>query len=185
MGAFAAIVVRVESPPVQEKQGLFLCFQCAADLLDEQARQGPDPAVGVTLVFHVHDLDARKLPLLDAFCEGKVDEFFFARVVKALQPRGGRSQDDGRPLLLGPHHRQIPGIVGHPLILLVGRVVFLVDDDEPQIVHGRKDGRPGAHNDFRFAPFDFSPLVISHSRADPAVEDGDLLLQGNGSPGGW
>jgi len=55
--------------------------------------------------------------------------------------------------------------------------VFLVDDDEPQIACGRKDGRPGPHDNLRFTPFDFSPLIVAHRRADPAVQDGDLACR--------
>jgi hypothetical protein len=33
-----------------------------------------------------------------------------------------------------PHHGHVAGVVEHPVFLLVRRVVFLVDDDQPEIM---------------------------------------------------
>jgi len=168
-------VVRVESPPVEEEQGLLLRLQRAGDLLDEPTGQGRHLPVRVALALHVHDLDARHFPLLDASRQAEIAELLLPRVVETLKTRRGRSQNDGGAPLLGQHDSQVPGVVGHPFVLFVGGVVLLVYDDQAQVPDGREDGRPGAHDDLRLAPGDPAPLVVAQRRPDPAVQDGDLL----------
>ncbi len=67
----------------------------------------------------------------------------------------------------------VAGLLG----LLVGAVVFLVQDDEPQVRKGREDGaaRPEHHADAPLA--DALPHREALPSAEPAVEDAHLVAQ--------
>lgn len=59
---------------------------------------------------------------------------------------------------MAAHHRHVAGIVENPVLLLVGRVVFFIDDDQPQFLEGQEKRRPCArhnpHGPFRDLPPD-------------------------------
>ena len=43
-----------------------------------------------------------------------------------------------------PHHRHVAGVIGDAFILLVGRLMLLIDDDQAQVGEGQEQRRPGA-----------------------------------------
>ena len=51
----------------------------------------------------------------------------------ALQRRCGRYQNDGNMALAGAHNPHITGMIDDPLLLLVSRVVFFIDDNQAEI----------------------------------------------------
>ena len=55
------------------------------------------------------------------------------------------------------HHGHVAGVIVHALVLLVGLVVFLVDDDQPEIRVGKKQRRARADHDLSFACRDGRP----------------------------
>jgi hypothetical protein len=74
------------------------------------------------------------------------------RVPPGFERGGGRAEDDvGAVRRLGPLDGDVAGVVAGELVLLVGRVVLLVDDDEGGAVDGGEDGGARADGDARFA----------------------------------
>ncbi len=70
-----------------------------------------------------------------------------ARMVPALQRRRGRAEHDRHAALACPPHRDIARRVAHAFLLLVGRVVLLIDQDQPQTRQRREHRQPRAeHN---------------------------------------
>src|SRR5512135_3273888 len=63
------------------------------------------------------------------------------------------------------------------LLLLVGRLVFLVDNNDPEVLEGSKDGRTGSDGDARLSPQDLSPLVITFPLSQPAVEQAEVFSE--------
>ena len=49
------------------------------------------------------------------------------------------------------HHRHVAGVIMRAFVLLVGLVVLLIDDDEPEIGVGQKQRRARADHDLRLA----------------------------------
>ncbi len=100
-----------------------------------------------------------------------------AGVLPALEARGGAPEDDGAPRVAPSDHREVPGVVAHALLLLVGIVVLLVDHDEPQRPEGREDGAPGAHRHVRGALPDTAPLTEALGSRELAVEHRHALAE--------
>ena len=46
----------------------------------------------------------------------------------------------GDPFQPTAHHRHVAGVIARPFFLLVGAVVFLVDDDQPEVGKGQEQG---------------------------------------------
>jgi hypothetical protein len=53
--------------------------------------------------------------------------------------------------------------------------VFFVDDNEAQLLNGRKDSRSSADNDARRAALDAAPLLGSFGIAERGVQDRHLI----------
>ena len=79
--------------------------------------------------------------------------------------RGGR-QNAGRPLKARAHHRHVAGVIGDAVFLLVGALVFLIDDDHAQIIERQKQRRAGARHHARLARGRRSPESRPLARTD-------------------
>ena len=62
------------------------------------------------------------------------------------------------------HHRHVAGVVMRALVLLVGLVVLLIDDDQAEIGVGQKQRRARADHDLRFARRDRRPVARAGAR---------------------
>ena len=71
------------------------------------------------------------------------------RLVPALQAGCGAAQHDGAAALLRPPHRQIAGVVAQFVVLFERAVVFLIDYNQPDIIHRREHGQPRADHQLR------------------------------------
>ena len=67
--------------------------------------------------------------------------------------------------------RHLPRVVARVPLLLVGRIVLLVDHDQPEIAHRREHGRPGADADHRLARAQPVPLVAALAGRQPGVKE--------------
>ena len=50
-----------------------------------------------------------------------------------------------------PPYGEIPCVITHAFELLIGRIVFFINDNEAQLGHGCKYGQPGTDHNLRFA----------------------------------
>src|SRR5688572_20886936 len=95
----------------------------------------------------------------------------------ALGRRRGRGQDDDAAAEPRAHDRQVAGVVAEAILLLVGRVVLLVDDDEAEPRDRREECRAGADDRPRLAAPDAPPLRPALARPEPAVEHRDRVAE--------
>ena len=124
-----------------------------------------------------HQRRRQEMPALDALAaqidephDGKLGRRVAARQRDALvaaardidhcfERRGGRDQDDRDVGQRGAQHRHIAGLVDDPVLLLVGGIVLLVDDDQPEFGEGQEQRRTGADDHARPAGGDGPPGV--------------------------
>ena len=89
-------------------------------------------------------------------------------IVQGLQRGGGRAEQDRDASAMSPHHRQIPRMVAKAILLLERAVMFLVDDDDAEVVKRGEHRRTGADQDGGAAIAagepGVEPLPIVHGR---------------------
>jgi hypothetical protein len=71
----------------------------------------------------------------------------------------------------------VAGVVAGGFLLLVGVLVFLVDDDEAERFDRGEDGGAGADDDAGAALADLVPFVMAFAGREVAVQDGDERAQ--------
>ena len=98
-------------------------------------------------------------------------------VVPAFHGRRGRAQQHRNAREPGAGHGHVAGRVTQPLLLLVGWVVLLVDDDGVQMGDRRQNGQPCAQHDARL------PAGGSQPVAGPGCVGHLAVQHGNGLPG--
>ena len=87
-----------------------------------------------------------------------------ARIDFGFDRRCRRRQHDRNLRDMRPHHRHVAGMVMCTLVLLVGLVVLLIDDDQPQIGIGQKQRGARAHDHRRLAHRDRGPVALPRAR---------------------
>lgn len=90
----------------------------------------------------------------------------------ALQRRRRAPEHARRARPLRAHDRKVPGVVAHAVVLLVGVVVLLVDDDEPERAKGGEDRRPRPDDHVHLPASRQPPLPQSLGPGEPAVQHG-------------
>ena len=75
-------------------------------------------------------------------------------------------------------------MVARSLLLLVGVVLLLVDDDERQVPDRSEHRRARSHRDARFAAADAVPLLGALVIGERRVQDGDLFAKDSVQIGG-
>ena len=121
---------------------------------------------------HVDDLHRRQRPAVDARGQPHA-----AQRVDALGPRRGAAGDEQRAGLLGAARGDVAGVVARVALVLVGAVVLLVDDDQPEPLDRREDGRARADADARGARAQAAPLVVALAGGELGVQDRDGVAE--------
>ena len=78
-----------------------------------------------------------------------------ADVMKRLQRRGRRAEDNRDLFAMGAPYRQVASVITPAFLLFIGAIVFFVDDNNAEVFKRCKQRRAGADNDRRFAIFRF------------------------------
>ena len=94
-----------------------------------------------------------------------------------LRSRRGAAEDGDRPLERGALDGDGAGVVARVGLLLEGRVVLLVADDQPELRYRREHRRAGADHDPRLARGDSLALVAALGDGQMRVQHGDLLAE--------
>ena len=157
--AFPAKGYGCVAPAVEEQQDLLPPLQGLGHDLDERRRQ-PATALGRALP-HVDGLKRREPRRLVAGAEFDVAVAALLGVHQALDRGRGGTQHHRAAAQMAAHHGHVAGLIGDAVLLLVGLVVLLIDDDEPEIGEGQEQGRAGADHKLR--------LVLRHRAPDPAA----------------
>ena len=95
----------------------------------------------------------------------------------ALRPRRGAAGEQQRALELRPPLRDHARVVAGVALLLVGRVVLLVDDDQPEVLERREHRRARADAHARLAPAHPPPLVVALALRQLGVHDRDGVAE--------
>ena len=132
-------------------------------------------------VAHVDHFDRRHAETVDPVRQ--VDAF---QLLPGFGTRGRGAQHKEGFVRLRPLASDLPGVVAWVALLLVGRVVLLVDHNQPEVVQRSEDRRPRADADRRLAgpePLPFVEPLSSRKRrmedrypvAEPGLETADRL----------
>ena len=105
-------------------------------------------------------------------------ELVFPRlgVVPAFERWRCASQKDRSSFALSAQHGHVAGIVARGLVLFVGILVFLINDDDPGVFDRRKNRTPRANHNPGRAVVDFVPFVMALPFREVAVQHSDLVL---------
>ena len=68
-------------------------------------------------------------------------------------------------------------MIARRFLLLVGRIVLFVDDDECEIVDRREHRRARAHDHARFAALDAMPLLGAFAIGERGMQDGHFVAE--------
>ncbi len=169
LAALAAEEARGVAPPVQEDEALLAPGEPGGEGV-AQGRAEDGVASGLEHGPPVHDLDPREALRADATREEEPLVLAPQRVRVRLHGGRGRAQHHRAGLEARAHHRDVASVVPRALVLLVGPVVLLVDDDQPQVGNRREHRGAGAHDDPRVALPDAPPLIVPLPRRELAVQ---------------
>ncbi len=95
----------------------------------------------------------------------------------AFRPRRRRAEDRDRAFERRALRRDGARVVARVGVLLVGGVVLLVDDDQPEAAHGSEDRRARADHDPRLAARDPLALVAALGLREPRMENRDAIAE--------
>ena len=129
-------------PPAAVEQHYRLAGR-ASQLGERRAGLGVQRVVAAA---HVEQLDWRQRPAVDPLGQHEP-----RGGQRALRTRGGASQHKGGAVLLGPAGGDRARVVSRVAFVLVGALVLLVDDHQPDVRQGSEHSRARPHADSRLA----------------------------------
>jgi len=137
------------APPVEEEQRLLPLLESGVDGGEEApGKDGAGPFLPEGLFHrHIDYLHCGQRPVGDASRHDQPGYFAPGGIETGLHRRGSRTEKHRRPLHASPDDGHVPGMVGQPFILLIGGVVLLVNDDQPQVADRGEEGGAGPHGD--------------------------------------
>ena len=165
------------TPTVEEENDLLSEFETPGD---GHLERGGEPAVRAgTLPLKLEVDDADQRHLLTVGAAGKFQEAVFSREGVAVAFHGGgcAPEDNGASLEASPHHGHIPRMVPGTLLLLVGSLMLLVDDENAEVTEGGEDRAPRPDHDPCLPPSDPEPFLPSLSLTQMTVKDGDPVTR--------
>ncbi len=121
---------------------------------------------------HVDDLDGRQAGAVDARRQAQARQR-----VNGLGARGRAARHEDGARLRGAALGHAARVVARVALVLVGRVVLLVDDDQPQTPHRGEDGRARTDAHARLPRPQPRPLVVALARRELRVQDGDRVAE--------
>ena len=135
---------------------------CSPQICERLRRLRVQP---VALLAHVEQLHRRQRTAVHPAGKAHTLE----RMV-ALRPRRRAAQQQQRALQRGALGGDLAGVVAGVAFVLVGGVVLLVDDDQPQLLDRREHRRARAHAHARLARPQSPPLLPALSRGQARVQ---------------
>ena len=88
------------------------------------------------------------------------------RIDLGFERRRRRGEHHRNARDMAAHHRHVAGVVAHAVLLLVGRIVLLIDHDQPEIGIGQEQRRARADHDRNFAAGDRPPSARAPARGE-------------------
>jgi hypothetical protein len=119
-------------------------------------------------IAHVDDLDRRQPRAVDALGQSQAPQR-----VDGLGTRRRAAGHEHCPGLGGAALSHAAGVVARVAFVLVGGIVLLVDDDEPEVADRREDRRARTDAHARLPRPQPRPLVVALASRELGVQDGD------------
>ena len=176
VAAVTALHLRREAAAVVENDARFLLLHAVAQRVEQPlGERAPQPVLPARFG-QIHEGETRKCRAVDSLGKREQSVLPALRVVPAFGRRGGRSEKDGRCVEPPAHDGDIASVVArHHVRLLVAPLLFLVDDDQSDIVQRCEYGRPHAHHHAVFTGQRQPPGIVAFAEGHAAVHDGDVL----------
>ena len=121
---------------------------------------------------HVEHAHGRQRARVDA-----VGQLEVRQRMPGLRPRRGGADQQPRAGAAGALGGDRAGVVARVALVLEGRVVLLVDDDQPEVGDRREDGGARADGDPRLAGAQAPPLVVALALAERGVQQRDGVAE--------
>ena len=140
IAAFRALQGAGKTAAVQQQNHLFALVQSFINGHAQALGEDAEVALVLGLAAHIQHAGEGQALAVGALIHAQHAVFILLHVVKGFQRWSGRPQHDGSALQLGAQHGEVASMVARAVLLLVGRIVLLVHDDEAEILHRGKDG---------------------------------------------
>ena len=155
---------------IEKQHGLLAPGERLGNGVDERRRQ--EAATLGRFEAQIDGFHARQRRAAVAGGEGQPPVAALLGIGHGFQAGRGRDQDDRRRLQPGAYHGHVAGVVDHALLLLEGRFMFLVDDDEAETRERQKERGAGPDDDRRLSVRDGAPGAAPGGRGQVGVPDG-------------
>jgi len=176
MAAVSAEVDRRPSPALHEQDRLLAPFHGFPQQLAQPARKKGAPLLSGLgrLAAQVDELD--RWQLTSGHTPGQLKPLGEASLDQGgcFHRRGRRAQEDRDLEVACGHQREVASVVARCFLLLVGGVVLLVDDDQPEVLERCEEGGTGADNDPRLSGPDPLPFAPPFAVRERRVQDSGL-----------
>ena len=166
LAAGTAVDRRRDAAPVEQEDRLAASFGQLAELGEERCRERIAGLAAQVDDAHGRQLGADPLAELEPLERRP-----------ALRPRRGAAVHGDRSFERGALRGDRPRVVARVGLLLVGRVVLLVDADEPEIRHRREDRRARSDHDRGLTRRDSLALVAPLGVGQRRVQDRDPFTE--------
>ena len=135
MAASIAERQRRKAAAVEEQQRLFAALERDFHGFGETRRD--EAPARRSLAPQVDGFDRRQVLTAEAFRQTKVLIAAAFGIHHGLDRRRGGGEHNWNFRLARAHHRHVAGMIADAILLLVGRIVLLIDDDQAEIGIGR------------------------------------------------
>jgi len=103
------------------------------------------------------------------------------RIGPGFQRRRRRTEQHRNTELVRPENGNVARRVAHAVLLLEGRIVLLINDDQPEAWHGGEDGQPGAEHDSGLAGKGSAPITLTRRFGQFAMQRDDTGIRETGT----
>ena len=110
---------------------------------------------------HIHDPHPRHFLVIHPFRQFEQGVFSFATIEIGFERWRGRTEHDRRAFHLPAHDGNVARVVTRGFLLLVGVLMLLIDDDNTERIHGRKNCRAGANDNARAPLTNLMPFIVA------------------------
>ena len=155
------------APPVEKQQCLFAMRERRRHRGNEAGSNPFSARRGLSAKIDRRDVGQRLRP--ETGGEPDMAIAALGGIDAALDRRCRRDEDNGRFLDLAAHDGHVAGVVGDPVLLLIGVLVFFIDDERREIREGKKQRRARANNGLDVALCHSVPQPRALPRADAGM----------------
>src|ERR1041385_5172785 len=166
---------------IKKENDLLLPFEPLRDAFVKLWGKDRDELVLAQGLAHVDHADDGHFFVIGPLGHFEQRVLLFERIVIAFQRRSGGSEDNDGSFHAAAHNGHVPSVISRGFLLLVGVLVFFVDDDQTQRLDRSEDRRARADSDTGASLANFVPFIMALARGKMAVKNGDQGTQRAGA----